>query len=222
MAAKKADIDRVLNQARVELPGTSDAALKASLFEVFTDFFDWSDCWRESIPFTVLPPTQTNPTAVLNYNIATSEGQIIRLLGVLDPNSVPQSAIMPTQGTITLQNAPNQQQGTLTYTAVVSKNVVLPNAKDDFPLVPDFVLTRYPTVIIAGLKAKMMIQKAKPYSDPQMARIHWATFQNGWVQAKNDAEKANTVGAQAWRYPQSWRMNTQRGGISVPGDIGFS
>lgn len=216
MAALKADIDRILNQARVELPGASDAGLKASLFEVFTDFFDWSDCWRESIPF---PVTQ----GITQYAISTSEGQIIRLLGVLDANGFPQPAVLSLPDpTLVLQNPPNQVQAPLQFSAVVSKNVVLPNNRDEFPIVPTFVLARYPTAIIAGLKAKMMLQKGKPYSDPAMARVHWASFNNGWVQAKTDAYRSNTVGAQNWRFPQQFRTTTQRGGISVPGDIGFS
>ena len=58
---------------------------------------------------------------------------------------------------------------------------------------------------------------------PQMKNglLKLASFQQGWVTAKVDVFHRRTMGAQSWAYPQTFAANSQRGGISVPGDQGF-
>ena len=49
------DINRLMDNARVKLPGALDAALQMELFLVMKEFFDNTNIWEEEIPFSVTP-----------------------------------------------------------------------------------------------------------------------------------------------------------------------
>src|SRR6266498_3128014 len=119
MTAKKADVDFLLNQARVKLPGASDAELKATLFDVLRELFNVSSAWTEDVPVLIVPNS-------LEYTVVPSGGAIIRLAGVLDANNLPQPAIMPTIGTI-LFRAPYNVSAE--FTAPLVKTVSFPTKK---------------------------------------------------------------------------------------------
>lgn len=221
MAAAQEDMKRLLNQARAQLAGVSEDALKATLWEVFYEFYDNSGSWLENIPFNVIATTNTQ-APVLDYAITAAEGRIVRLGGVADANGLPQPALMYTAGVVHIINAPNQAQGQLVYTATVIKNVSLPTDKNELPVVADTTLQQWPLALLDGLLGKMKIQTNRPYTDVKDGMMKLAAFQMGWTVARSDTLHANTFGAQAWQFPQTFASNSQRGGISVPGDRGFS
>jgi hypothetical protein len=199
----KADITQLMNQLRVELIGASDAQLRARMFDTMTEFFNDSSSWTEIIDLTVVPDTN-------EYDIAPTEGQIIRLAGVIDSQSCGIAALMPTIGTLLLRSAPNTAQ---TYQVKVVNNVSLPTTKDDYPIAPEWVLKQWHTAIKEGMLGNMMNEKNKSYSDPKGALYHLSRFRKGITDARIATLKANTNGAQAWRFPQSFRANTQQGGV---------
>src|SRR6059058_2662992 len=110
---KQAFLLQLINQAQVHLLGSSKAGIKAELFDTFREFFNDSSCWLEDITFVVVP-TSTS------YELSPSGGRIIRLAGVVDSNKTPQSALMPTIGTITFSNSYSSVQ---MMVATVVKNV---------------------------------------------------------------------------------------------------
>lgn len=205
------DVTQLLNQARVRLPGASDAQLKAELYDVLTEFFEDSRCWLESVRFNVVTDTTV-------YEITPTEGQIIGLVGVLDSQSYPQAALMPDLGRVILGVKPNVAQAPLYYYAIVSKNVSLPAGRDQLPIGPDWVLPRWHLGILAGMLGSMMAHKDKTYSDEKRGGYHLRKFRNAIAQARVAALRQHTLGAQAWRFPQGFSNNTQRFG--VPGFAG--
>lgn len=221
MAASKEDMTRLLNMARAQLAGASEDALKATLWEVFFEFYDQSSSWLEDIQFAVTA-TSNNQPPVLDYAVTPNEGRVVRLGGVVDANGSPQPALMPVAGTIHLVNAPNQAQGQLIFTATVVKNVSLPTDNTFLPVVSEDTLQLYPLALIDGLLGKMKIQPNRPYTDLKDGALKLASFQQGWITAKVDTFHRKTLGAQSWVYPQTFASNSQRGGISVPGDRGFA
>lgn len=221
MAASKEDMNRLLNMARSQLPGASEDALKAVAWEVFYEFYDNSSSWLEDIQFNVTP-ANNNQTPVLDYAVVAEEGRVIRLGGVVDSNGSPQPALMPVAGVVHLLNAPNQAQGPLIYTATVVKNVKLPDDKEGLPVVSAETLQLYPLALVDGLIGKMKIQTNRPYTDVKDGMLKLAAFQMGWTMAKTDTLRRKTIGTQAWNFPQGFQTNSQRGGISVPGDQGFT
>ncbi len=199
----KADIEQLMNQCRVELLGSSDAQLRARMFDVMTEFFNDSSAWTEVIELAVIPSERA-------YDIAPTEGQIIRLAGSVDVNGCFMPAIMPEIGRIVFRSPPNTAQ---TWYVKVVKNVALPTTKDQYPIAPDWTLKQWHTAIKEGMLGNMMNEKNKSYSDPKGAQYHLARFRKGITDARVSTLRANTEGTQAWRFPQSFRANTQQGGV---------
>jgi len=205
------DWNQLLNQAKVRLNGSSDAALKGELYDVLSEFFNDSRCWLEAIQFNVV----TDTTA---YPVTPDEGQIIGLVGVLDSNNVPQGALMPNIGTVILSSIPNIAQAPLYYFAIVSKTVKLPTGKDQMVIGPDWVFPLWHVGILDGLLGKMHSQPAKPYSNKDLSAYHLKRFRVAISQARVAALRQHTLSAQAWRFPQGFRTGSQKFG--VPGFAG--
>lgn len=203
MAIAKQDFDQVLNMARVRLVGASDAGLKAELYDVLSEFFNDSRCWMESIRINVV----TDTTA---YEVTPSEGQIIGLVGVFNSENIPQPATMPNLGTVILTNTPNVAEAPLYYYVIVSKTVQLPTNKDQLPIGPDWVLPKYHAGILDGLLGHMMMHADRPYTDEKRSAYYLRRFRSAIAMARVSALRQNTVGAQAWRFPQSFATRTQR------------
>lgn len=206
MAAAKQDFDRLMRQANVKLIGASDAGIKGELYDVFQEFFNVSSSWLENLDFTIIAGT-------VDYDLAPTEGQIIRLAGVVDANNIPQPALMPARGRVSLRDVPSS--GGAVFTATVIKNVVLPTTRDQVPLVPDWVLPVYHNVILDGLLGRMMSHMNKSYFSEQLSVYHLRRFRDGIAGARVDALRRNTMGAQAWAFPQTFRTRGQRGGVST-------
>lgn len=195
---------KLVGQANVILAGASDAELRVQLFDVLQEFFDGSNCWREAISFTVIPES-------LEYQLMPLAGRVLRLLAVIDQNSVTQAAVMPTIGTVQILfpvSVPQQM------TAVVIKSVT-----DPFqcfpPHIPDWVLPAHGLGILHGLIGTMMMQPGQSYSNQQMGAFYWGKFRGAIAHARVATMKANAVGAQAWAFPQQFSVRGQRGGVST-------
>lgn len=206
MPAAKQDIDQLLNQLRIKLTGASDSGIKGEIFDVFREFFNDSSSWMEDIAVSINAGT-------LAYDLVPGDGgRIVRLAGVVDVNNIPQPALMPVMGQLLLQYAQNSAQ---TWTATVVKSVSLPTLKDQFPSVPDWVLPVFGEAIISGVLGRMMAQPNKSYTDKEQSKYHLARFRKGITDARVATLRRNTVGSQAWSYPQGFRSRGQRGGVSV-------
>jgi hypothetical protein len=196
--------DKLLGQANVSLTGASDAQLRVQLFDTLEEFFDGSNCWQETISFTVIPET-------LDYQINPLSGRILRLYGVIDQNSVPQPAVMPVIGTVHFLYPFTDTQP---MTAVVVKTVTDPfNCSP--PHVPDWVLPVHGRGILSGILGAMMLQPGQSYSSAPLANWHLTRFRDAIAHARVAMMKTNTVGAQAWAYPQQFRVSGQKGGVST-------
>ena len=212
MVALTQDINHVLNQARVKLPGSSDAALKAELYDVFQEFFSDSSTWTENIQVNVLPNTQ-------DYAMVPAEGgQIIRLAGVVDAQLLPHPANMPDFGVLHLGRI---YASPVVLTATVIKNTTFPVDKQSIPDVPDWSLSVYGVTILDGLLARMMAQPQKTYTNESLSVYHAKKFNDGIAMARVAKLRRNTIGTQSWSYPQSFRTRNQRGGVSVGANTSF-
>ena len=212
MSIKIEDFERFMNQARVKLTGSSDAGIKAELFDVLHEFFSDSDSWHETLTVPIVVGTTT-------YSLIPAHGgKIIRLLGVFDPNNIPQPAFMPEFGTLSLVYPSNTSQN---YTVVVSKQVQLPTTRDDVPDAPHWVLPVYERTILDGVLGKMMGQQNKSYSSDTLSTYHLKRFRDGIAMARTAASRQNTKGAQNWSYPRQYRSSSQRGGISTANPTTF-
>lgn len=219
MAIQKQDFEQLMNQARVTLIGASEQGLRGALYDVLAEFFNDSSCWTSCIEVPAVPDVRCYPLVV-------NEGQIIRLVGVSTAapppgsgiNALPQGiaipALMPTVGELILAHSP---ASATTYVAEVVTNVSLPTAKEQYPIAPDWVLPIWHVGILDGLIGKMMMQPNKSYSSTAQAAYHLKRFRDAIARARVSKMRANTNGAQNWRFPQQFRSNTQQGGVPSVG-----
>jgi hypothetical protein len=221
MTIAKHDFDQLMNQARVTLVGSSDAGLKGAFYDVCSEFLNDSSSWTQDVQVNAVP-TRTE------YPLQVNEGQVIRLVGVSTP-PIPQGqqqdattlpagvfipALMPTVGTLLLSQAP---VSATTYIAQVVTNVALPTDRNAIPIGPDWLLPIWHVGLLDGLLGKMMMQPGKSYSDKVTGAYHLKRFRDVIARARVSKLRASTNGAQAWRFPQQFRSNTQRGGIPSTG-----
>jgi hypothetical protein len=212
MSKKKSSSDpcdlywaQLIGQAQVSLSGASKVGLRVQLFDVLQRFFDESNCWQEGIKLTVIPDTTDYPITPL-YG-----GRILRMLGVVDQLATPQPAIMPEIGTVRFQYPYTDVQDMV---AVVIKTVTDPLACFP-PGIPEWLLPTHYLTLLSGLLGNMMLQPGNSYSNPQLANYHTQKFRDGIAHARTARIRANAVGSTSWAFPQTFRVSSQRGGVST-------
>lgn len=196
---------KLLGQAEVTLSGASRVELRVQLYEVLEEFFNLSNCWQESIPFTVVPET-------MDYPIYPTSGRILRLNSVLDQNYVGQAALMPDIGTVRFLYPYTNVQP---MTAMVVKTVTDPLCCHPPLGVPEWLLPVHGIGLFHGIVGNMMLQPGQSYSNSQMANYHLQKFRDAWAHARVAASKMNTIGVQNWAFPQQFRVTSQKGGVST-------
>lgn len=201
-----ADMNRLMDNARINLPGALDDAIQLELFSVLNEFFQESNIWYEDIAFDVTPTSSTyiqDPDA-FTYEINVENfGVANRLMFVMDSSGVAVPASMPTPGYVILAYSPNSAD---TYTARVAKTITDPVTRDGYPQFPDWILNKYGNDILDGVLGRMMAQVAKPYSSPQMAAMRLRSFKQSINKARTEAMHGNTYRGQNWRFPQPFRV----------------
>jgi hypothetical protein len=203
------DLDHLLNLARTELVGASDGGMKAQLYDVCHEFFADSNAWVEHLQVPILANVQ-------DYTLIPQRGgMVLRLVSVWDTNFIVLPALIaeiePPNAIMHLMHPQNVNQ---TARVVVIKQVY--QREHDIPVAPRSLLPMYERVILDGLLGKMMGQSTKSYSNETLSTYHLRRFRDGIMQARVATERANVYGGQAWRYPNSFRSNSQRGGVSTP------
>jgi hypothetical protein len=207
MAINKQDWDQLITQATVRLVGVADKGLKAELYDVLTEFFNDSSCWTQTVVVYAVSTSRVYPLQV-------NEGQIIRLVGTYREDGSLVPTVMPNIGELLLAHAPSAAE---TYYSEVVTNVSLPTQRDQMPIAPDWVLPIWHGGILDGLLGRMMSQPNKSYANERTAAYHLKRFRDAIARARVSKLRANTNGTQAWRFPQSFRTNSQRGGVPATG-----
>ena len=131
---------------------------------------------------------------------------------------LPQPALMPDIGTLTLAYPVNVDQ---TFTATVVKTVVLPTEPKAVPDAPYWLLPVYGPSILDGVLGRMMGQVSKSYSNVPLSGYHLKRFLNAISAARSATLARNTMGGAAWSFPRQFGRGTQRGGFSTSNTGGF-
>jgi hypothetical protein len=198
-----ADMNRLMDNARIRLPGAVDGAIQLELFSCLNEFFQTANCWTEDIPFDVFQTSLNayqNPEA-FTYEVIPTMGVINRLMYVIDTQGNPRGASMATPGLIVLDYSPETNT---TYTARVALTVTDPVTRDGYPEFPSWFLNKYGNDILDGVLARMMSQAAKPYSNMTMAAVHGKNFRGAISQAKVEAMHKNVYRGQSWQFPRTF------------------
>jgi hypothetical protein len=199
-----ADMNRLMDNARVKLPGALDATIQLELFSTLNEFFQSSDIWYEDIAFDVTATSASyleNPDAYTYQLLVQENGVINRLASVWDTGGFPKAATMAIPSYVVLQYSPSTSD---TYTARVTKTVTDPTTRDGYPVFPDWIANKYGNDLLAGVLGRMMGQIAKPYSSPTLAAVYLRDFKQGINKARVEAMHGNVYRGQRWRFPQSF------------------
>jgi hypothetical protein len=198
-----ADMNRMMDNARIRLPGATDGTIQLELFSCLNEFFQSSNIWTEDVPFQVFQTSLNfyeNPEA-FTYEVTPTMGVINRLMYMLDTQGNPRGGSMATPGVIILDYSPETDT---TYTATVGLTVTDPTTRDGYPEFPAWILNKYGNDILDGVLARMMSQPAKPYSNAQLALVHAKNFRGAISQAKVEAQHKNVYRGQSWRFPRTF------------------
>lgn len=191
------EIDRLMNNLRIRVPGATDAALRLELFNVVDSFCSDTNVWKELIPVDIV--------ADVKEYILTPTGisQIVRLFSVVNGSGLPIFATMPVPGDLLLRDTPNVATSA---EATVSLTINDPVTRDEYPILPEWIWSRYSADFQDGVQAKMFSQIAKPYSNERMAIYHMRRFEGAVARARAEARKDFTYAAQRWMFPQSFAV----------------
>jgi hypothetical protein len=188
-----ADINRLMSQLRIRLPGALDDTIKLELFSAMDEFFSGSNIWVEDVDLYVTP-TDTEYDV-----IPSSVSAVHRLISVVNSNNIPQNASMATPGVVVLSQAPSVAE---TLIARVALTVSDPPDRQSYPIFPAWIAGKYGNDIVAGVLSRMMSQLAKPYSSTQMALFYARQFTQTINRAKVEAMHGNVYRGQNWAFPQ--------------------
>ena len=207
-----ADVNRLIDNARMRLPGALDKAIQFELFTLMNEFLQNTSMWVEDISVDVSPTSQTyleNPDAY-KYDLVPDGGAIYRLMYCQNTQGIQQKVMMPEPGTLVVQYAPSTAD---TYVVTVAKTVTDPVTREGYPEFPAWILNKYGNEILDGLLGRMMLQVAKPYSSPTMAALHMKNFQQGMARARVETMHGNVYRAQSWRFPQTFARRRRYNGF---------
>ena len=196
--------NRIFDSAKIRLPGALDSALKLELFVICEEFLRDTNAWKELLPFTATPATDTFILAPEDYTFeltVPAGTKCLDLFGVYDANERKRYASMPVPGSVILEDSPPES---MTLYAYVSLSVSDPNGLDGFPQLPDWITERHWPCLLDGLLYRMMSQPGKPYTSSQTALYHGRLYHRRKTQAKVEATRNNLYGAQTWSFPQTF------------------
>lgn len=196
-----ADLNRLMDNLRIRLPGAVDESIKLELFNTLKEFLSDSNCWVEDVDF----PVTSDVTEYLV--IPTGVAATVRLYGVVNSEQRAVSAVYVLPESIILTHAPAQAD---TYTARLVLTVTDPVTRDGYPEFPDWILNAYGDELMDGVLGRMMSQIAKPYSNERMAIYHMRRFRGGVAKAKVDAMHKYVYRGQNWSFPQSFARRRAR------------
>src|SRR6185436_123143 len=209
MSISSNDLRRMMNQVRANLTGATDDAIKGQLYNVIDEFFTDSNAWWEGINFNIVAFVQ-------NYTITPSDGMIKRLGVIIDHYNVTYpSAVTELDPPSANVNLFFPQNTNIAVTAIVYKTIILPTDKESIPFAPKWLLPMYERAIESGTIGYMQMQGGKVWSNAQLGAINVRRFRDQIAMARTAAARGNLLGGQAWTYPNNFRTNSQRGGVST-------
>lgn len=187
--------DRLMNTAKMRLPGAVDDAMRQELFEVFIDFFKDAAVWQERLDIEFAAGSR-------QAKVLPVAGRILKLMEVYENDRPVFGYTMPEEGVI---HARFPFDRATVLTGVFMMTVTDPVTRDAFPVVPLDLVGRHHALLLDGLLAKMMSHPSKPYTNVQMAAYHQNRFRGSISRARNEQHTGNVAEGQNWRFPRNFK-----------------
>lgn len=186
--------DRLLQQLRVAHPGVLDEVIKEELWEVLNDLCREAKVWRETINITLVEGDNTYPVAV-------DGAEIVEVYSV-SHETMDVSNVVYEFGNIAILSATPTATDVLEPLKLVAAltPALVPNV-DVEVWIPGDLWSLLHATLLAGTKARLMAQPAKPYSNPQLAAYYTREYRSLKAIEKRRIEVGNVHGAQTWTFP---------------------
>jgi len=206
--------DRLYSDIKLQVPGAVDAVIGNAMWGAVDEFLTETNVWVDEVPFQVQPN-------VREYVVTPSgKGAFVRLLMVFDPAAawpekrwVQQGVTFAPPNKIHLMYSPSTAT---TWVAAFSKHITGQAEQATIPLPTtdnsiDWIFDRYRDCLVSGTLASLYMQPARPYSNPQLAKLHGALFTSKKGKARAEVLHANVYGGQRWMYPQGYATTARKG-----------
>lgn len=203
------ELDRLLANLRVYLPGAVIDVIRGELFETVREFLDFTNVWTEEIDVSIVANTRA-------YTLTTTTaGRINRLLSLFDSTDINRVPIAPVRmevpGQIMLGMTPGQAA---TWVALVGLvNVDAEDSEGDLnvnPDIPEWIYQQYRAALFNGTLARMHAQGGKPYSNPEMALFRARQFLSNKSTTRLEVLRGNVWGNHTGIFPRNFANGSQR------------
>lgn len=189
------EIDLLMKNLRVNVPGALDDVIKLKLFDTVSRFMDETSIHNETDTITTI-------AGQTEYEVfPTGPYQITRLLSLADADGREIDATMDIPGTIILGLEP--EAGNV-LTATIALKPLDPVDNDGYVQCPDWLVSKYSKVFIHGVMGELFSLPAKPYSNERLAIYHMRAFAAGIGSARVDVARRNRYRSNQWAYPRTF------------------
>jgi hypothetical protein len=186
--------DRLINDARTQLPGAIDPALAAELYKVVDEACRDGFIWRETI---TVPFVEGQTT----YEIAPQDTEIVHVFSI-SHSTYGMYGVTSEFGNVTLPFEVTFAHEVSDPFHVVAALTPTLAATDIESYLPRDMWSEHHRMLLSGLLSRMMLQPVKPYSNPQLGVAHRRAFRQLLVEARHKSRTGGVVGAQLWRFPK--------------------
>jgi len=201
------DVNRFMDNARVSMPGALDGAIQQAFFNALTEFCDRTNLWYEDIPFAVPTGAAMGDTIMLPTPV--TGGIPNRLIYVIDSNEFQRKMSMPQPGVLQFGMPVDTGSTWMARVALCPTDPISTSVGTaGFPEAPAWLLPQYYKGLLSGTMSEMLMQPAKPYSNPKLAAYHMAIFRGAISRGKTEFRHQNLYNANVWQFPQETAQMT--------------
>lgn len=188
-----AAIQNIIDRARFELPGATDATINVALFDAFDEWARRTDANRFVAEIPLIAGIQT-------YTITFTNTLVVRVWSIAHRDMTVYGYYDADDGKLVLTRVPTADDVADPLMLEVSM-AAKPGVDDPDLWMSELLWGRYRSVLLDGVIAKMASQVAKPYSNQTKAMFHGRRFHNGMAATKAQSDTGNAAMGQAWSFP---------------------
>lgn len=186
-------LSRLLDNARIRLPGALDGLIQLELFNVIDEFCRTTNGYREILETDLVVGQSI-------YAIEPEDREILLVYQTAHPTLGVTGAIFD-DGSIALPEAPVAADLDYPLMTEVSLTPRHGASQDASLWLPAELYERWFNYLLDGVLWRMMSQIAKPYSSERMALYHSRRFRNGMAIARTRVVGDSEPNSVAWSFP---------------------
>lgn len=166
------------------LPGAETSVVDLQIRRTLKDFFRRTTLWREDVPVTILPDqtlyalVPSTPIARVAHVMRVGHGPHAIDLAPVPEHYRMAPGYVDTRAGWWVQNLPYIHLRTTEPTAVVSCALTL-TVEPGVLEFPEWVLNNHVEIVSAGILAHMMSMPGKPWTQLDLAGVHWKRYSSG-------------------------------------------